>query len=132
MINLKYFSNQLAVNFHLRITFERFRIRQRFCTFWKDNREWNIMHIKFSKNFQIRRRKTKKKKFSFLSSNAITTIFGLEKLQSLLMSSVKKFFEKNNSVERYWTRKEARQAFSQQSNFSIFLKNPGVSKFLIV
>ena len=38
--------------------------------------------------------KTKKKNISFLSSNAITTIFGLEKLQSLLMSAVKIFSKK--------------------------------------
>ena len=54
------------------------------------------MRIKFFKNFQKRRRKTKKKNISFLSSNAITTIFGLGKLQSLSVSAVKKFFEKNN------------------------------------
>ena len=66
------------------------------------------MDLKLLKNFQLRRRKTKKKKISFLSSNAITTIFELERLPSLLISAVKKSFEKNNSVERYWVRKESR------------------------
>ena len=49
---------------------------------------------KIFKNFQKRRRKKKKKKLSFSSSNAITTIFGLEKLQSLLISAVKNFSKK--------------------------------------
>ena len=40
----------------------------------------------------------KKKNITFLSNKAITTTFGLEKLQSLPMSAVKKIFEKNNPV----------------------------------
>jgi len=47
--------------------------------------------LKYSKQ----RRITKKKNISFLSSNAITTIFRLDKkFQTLPISGVKKFFEK--------------------------------------